>query len=44
MSYSNTISKAANIISLAFILCQLLGDKQSHPTVKCYIEKKIIFT
>ena len=27
----------------AFILCQLLGVKQGHPTVKCNIQK-IIFT
>ena len=40
--YFNTLSKAANIISLAFILRQLLGVKQSRPTVKCNIEKNII--
>ena len=40
--YLNFLSKATNLISLAFILCQLLGVKQCHPTVKCNIQK-IIF-
>ena len=32
--YFNTLSKAAKIISLAFILCKLLAVKQSHPGTK----------
>ena len=39
--YFNTLFKAAKIISLAFIICKLLAVKQSHPTVKCNIEKNI---
>ena len=37
--YFNTLSKAAYTVFLAFILRQLLGVKQSHPNVKCNIEK-----
>ena len=39
--YLNFLSKAANIISLACLLCQLFGVKQSHPNVKCNIKKNI---
>ena len=42
--FLNTLFKATNLISLAFILCQLLGVKQSYPAVKCNIKKQIIYT